>query len=69
MREILAELKARGVFTVVGGPWVTVQEDYFDGLADVDLHRRGGGDLAAVSSRSGSRGGTSTATSRPRRPT
>ena len=35
MREILRELKARGVFTVVGGPWVTVQEDYFDGLADV----------------------------------
>ena len=35
MREILAELKAAGVFTVVGGPWVTVQEDYFDDLADV----------------------------------
>src|SRR5262245_7628145 len=35
MREILRELKARGVFTVVGGPWVSVQEDYFDGLADV----------------------------------
>ena len=35
MREILRELKARGVFTVVGGPWVTVQEDYFEGLADV----------------------------------
>ena len=35
MREILGELKARGVFTVVGGPWVTVQEDYFDGLTDV----------------------------------
>jgi radical SAM superfamily enzyme YgiQ (UPF0313 family) len=34
MREILAELKQRGCFTVVGGPWVTVQEDYFDGLAD-----------------------------------
>ena len=34
MREILRELKARGVFTVVGGPWVSVQEDYFDGLAD-----------------------------------
>ena len=34
MREILNELKARGVFVVVGGPWVTVQEDYFDGLAD-----------------------------------
>lgn len=35
MREILTELKARNVFTVVGGPWVTVQEDYFVGLADV----------------------------------
>jgi len=34
MREILTELKARGVFVVVGGPWVSVQEDYFDGLAD-----------------------------------
>src|SRR5436190_22994815 len=28
MREILAELKERGVFPVVGGPWVSVQEDY-----------------------------------------
>jgi radical SAM superfamily enzyme YgiQ (UPF0313 family) len=35
MREILTELKQRGVFTVVGGPWVTVQEDYFGELADV----------------------------------
>jgi radical SAM superfamily enzyme YgiQ (UPF0313 family) len=35
MREILRELKARGIFTVVGGPWVSVQEDYFDGVADV----------------------------------
>jgi radical SAM superfamily enzyme YgiQ (UPF0313 family) len=35
MREILAELKRRGAFTVVGGPWVTVQEDYFGDLADV----------------------------------
>ncbi|MCB0944133.1 MAG: B12-binding domain-containing radical SAM protein, partial [Mycobacterium sp.] len=34
MREILGELKARGAFTVVGGPWVTVAEDYFEGLAD-----------------------------------
>ena len=34
MREILAELKRRGCFTVVGGPLVTVQEDYFEGLAD-----------------------------------
>ena len=35
MREILTELKRRGVFTVVGGPWITVNETYFDGLADV----------------------------------
>ncbi len=35
MKEILAELKKRGVFTAVGGPLVTVLEDYFDGLADV----------------------------------
>jgi radical SAM superfamily enzyme YgiQ (UPF0313 family) len=35
MHEILTELKQRGVFTVVGGPWVTVQEDYFGDLADV----------------------------------
>src|SRR5215831_9065591 len=35
MREVLAELKARGAFTVVGGPWVSVREDYFGALADV----------------------------------
>ncbi len=35
MREILTELKERGCFTVVGGPWVSVQEDYFGDLADV----------------------------------
>jgi radical SAM superfamily enzyme YgiQ (UPF0313 family) len=35
MREILTELKRRGVFTVVGGPWVSVQEDAFGDLADV----------------------------------
>src|SRR5262245_21341531 len=35
MTEILTELDRRGVFTVVGGPWVTVQEDYFEGLAKV----------------------------------
>jgi radical SAM superfamily enzyme YgiQ (UPF0313 family) len=35
MRDILTELKLRGAFTVVGGPWVTVREDYFDDLADV----------------------------------
>ncbi len=33
--EILKELKRRGAFTVVGGPWVTVKEDYFGELADV----------------------------------
>lgn len=35
MREILVELKRRGVFTVVGGPWITVNENYFATLADV----------------------------------
>jgi radical SAM superfamily enzyme YgiQ (UPF0313 family) len=35
MREILTELKQRDVYTVVGGPWVTVREDYFGNLADV----------------------------------
>ncbi len=30
MKEIHQELKARGCFTVIGGPWITVQEDYFD---------------------------------------
>jgi radical SAM superfamily enzyme YgiQ (UPF0313 family) len=35
MKEILAELKRLGCFTVVGGPWVTVKEDYFGNLADV----------------------------------
>lgn len=35
MREILVELKARGAFVVVGGPWATVKEDDFAGLADV----------------------------------
>ena len=37
MIEILQELKARGHFTVVGGPWLTVAEgwDRFEGLVDV----------------------------------
>lgn len=35
MREICEQLRERGIFIVVGGPWVTVREDYFDGLADV----------------------------------
>src|SRR5436305_12534274 len=35
MKEILAELKRRGVFTVVGGPMITMAEDYFGDLVDV----------------------------------
>jgi radical SAM superfamily enzyme YgiQ (UPF0313 family) len=35
MRQIFEELKRRGAFTVVGGPWVSVHEEYFAGLADV----------------------------------
>jgi radical SAM superfamily enzyme YgiQ (UPF0313 family) len=35
MLEILEHLKKQDAFTVVGGPWVTVEEDYFGTLADV----------------------------------
>jgi len=35
MREILTELKRRGAFTIVGGPWASVSETYFGDLADV----------------------------------
>ncbi len=35
MLEIIKALKTRNIFTVVGGPWVSVQEDYFEALADV----------------------------------
>src|SRR6516225_5178058 len=35
MREILVELADRGIFTVVGGPWISVAEDWYDGLVDV----------------------------------
>ncbi len=35
MREILTELKVRGAFVVVGGPWVTVYPQDFDGVCDV----------------------------------
>jgi len=37
MTEILTELKRRNCFTVVGGPWVTVKEDYFGNLVDVSF--------------------------------
>ncbi len=35
MTEILHELKDRGIFTIVGGPWITVAENWFDGFVDV----------------------------------
>ncbi len=35
MQEILQELKQRDAFTVVGGPWVSVDESYFGDAADV----------------------------------
>lgn len=35
MREILVELRARGHFVVIGGPWITVAENWYDGLVDV----------------------------------
>ena len=35
MREILTELKRRGVFVVVGGSWITVRETDFGDLPDV----------------------------------
>src|SRR3954452_15402070 len=37
MREILVELRARGVFVVIGGPWVSVQEECFEDLGDVQF--------------------------------
>ncbi|KAA5544657.1 DUF4070 domain-containing protein [Roseiconus nitratireducens] len=35
MEEILSELKSRDLFVIAGGPWVTVEEDYFGDLVDV----------------------------------
>ncbi len=35
MKEIFTELKRRGSFCIAGGPWITVQEDYFGDLVDV----------------------------------
>ncbi len=34
-RQILVKLRELKLFTVVGGPFVSVQEDFFDGLCDV----------------------------------
>jgi radical SAM superfamily enzyme YgiQ (UPF0313 family) len=35
IREILEELDRRKIFTVVGGPWISVNEEYFGDLPDV----------------------------------
>ena len=35
IREILTELKRRGVFTVLGGAWITARPEEFAGLPDV----------------------------------
>jgi radical SAM superfamily enzyme YgiQ (UPF0313 family) len=35
MREILVELRKRNAYIAVGGPWITVDEDFFSGLVDV----------------------------------
>ena len=35
MREILQELHDRDIFTIIGGPWITVAENWYDGLVDV----------------------------------
>jgi hypothetical protein len=55
MREILSELKRRGAFTVVGGPWVSVSENYWRSRRR-RLRGRGRGELASLSRRLG--GGT-----------
>ena len=49
--------------------WVTVQEDYFGGLADVIFIGEAEETWPRFLARVGRRGGTSSATSRPRRPT
>ncbi len=48
MREILDELKRRGLFVVVGGPWATVKEDDFQDRADVLFVGEAGADLASI---------------------
>jgi radical SAM superfamily enzyme YgiQ (UPF0313 family) len=35
LREILVRLRELGIFTVVGGPFVSVKEEFFEGLCDV----------------------------------
>jgi radical SAM superfamily enzyme YgiQ (UPF0313 family) len=35
MMEIVKELKRCGCYVAIGGPWISVKEDYFGNLADV----------------------------------
>jgi radical SAM superfamily enzyme YgiQ (UPF0313 family) len=35
MMELATELKRRGCYVVIGGPWISVNENYFGDLADV----------------------------------
>ena len=48
MREILVRLQELGIFAVVGGPFVSVKEDFFDGLVRRQIRWRSRDDLAAV---------------------
>ncbi len=69
MLEILAELKLRGAFTVVGGPWVTVREDYFGELADVIFVGEAEETWPQFLARVASRADMSSGTNNARRPT
>ena len=57
MTEILDELKRRGVFTAVGGPWVTLQRS-ISANRRRGLHRRSRGDLAEFPPPNGVKAGT-----------
>ena len=68
MREILEELQRRGVDVVVGGPWVSVNEQYFGDLAPV-IFVGEAEDTWPRSSPTGRRVACSPATNRRRGPT
>ena len=48
MREILKEVRARGAFTVVGGPMATVEPEELEDLADVIFVGEADTNVAAV---------------------
>ena len=58
--------QGRGRFTVVGGPWVTVREDYFGDLADV-IFVGEAEETWPQFLESGKRAGISSATSKPKK--